>query len=136
MTTYYVSTNGSDSGKGTSGSPWKTISKAMKANLKPGDEVVVRSGTYKESVDVNKDGSAAGHITLRSEVPGGAKIDVPRGKMYGIHVGGNYVKIDGFESPEAPDPVSSGPRIHHVKITDNVSHDNKSEEFTSTSRTS
>ena len=59
MTTYYVATNGSDSGKGTSSSPWRTISKAMQANLKPGDEVVVRSGTYKEGVDVNKDGRPA-----------------------------------------------------------------------------
>ena len=126
MTTYYVSTNGSDSGNGTSGSPWKTISKAMKANLKPGDEVVVRSGTYKESVDVNKDGSAAGHITLRSEVPGGAKIDVPGGKLYGIHVTGNYVKIDGFDISGSTRSGIIGTKVHHVEITDNISHDNKS----------
>ena len=87
MTTYYVSTNGSDSGKGTSGSPWKTISKAMKANLKSGDEVVVRSGTYKEGVHISKDG-----ITLRSEVPGGAKIDPPWDKI-GINIGANYVTV-------------------------------------------
>ena len=126
MTTYYVSTKGSDSGNGTSGSPWKTISKAMKANLKPGDEVVVRSGTYKESIDVNKDGSAAGHITLRSEVPGGAKIDVPGGKLYGIHVTGNYVKIDGFDISGSTRSGIIGTRVHHVEVTDNISHDNKS----------
>ena len=97
MTTYYVSTNGSDSENGASGSPWRTISKAMKANLKPGDEVVVRSGTYKELVTINEDGAAGRYITLRSEVPGGAKIDVPDGKSYGIHVTGNYVKVEGFE---------------------------------------
>ena len=69
MTTYYVAKSGSDSGKGTSGSPWKTISKAMKANLHPGDEVVVKSGVYKESVTINKDGNAGNYITIRSEVP-------------------------------------------------------------------
>ena len=97
MTTYYVATNGSDSGNGGSGSPWRTISKAMKAKLKPGDEVVVRSGTYKEWVVVNKDGAAGRYITVRSEMPGGAKIDVPDGKTYGINVNANYVKVDGFE---------------------------------------
>ena len=87
MTTYYVATNGSNSGKGTSGSPWKTISKAMKANLKPGDEVVVRSGTYKEAVDDQQGRGRRRYITLRSEVPGGAKIDVPDGKI-GINING------------------------------------------------
>lgn len=126
MTIYYVATNGNDSGNGGSSSPWRTISKAMKANLKPGDEVVVRSGTYKESIDVNKDGAAGRYITLRSEVPGGAKIDVPDGKSYGIHVTGNYVKIDGFEVYGSTRSGIIASRVHHVEITDNVSHDNKS----------
>ncbi|MBY5720320.1 DUF1565 domain-containing protein, partial [Rhizobium leguminosarum] len=71
---YYVSTTGNDGSIGNTGSPWRTISKAMAANLKPGDEVVVRAGVYNESVSMTKDGSAAGYITLRSEVPGGAVI--------------------------------------------------------------
>ena len=63
MTVYYVATNGNDSGTGSADSPWRTISKAMRANLKPGDEVVVRSGTYNEAVIVNKDGAEGNYIT-------------------------------------------------------------------------
>ena len=85
MTTYYVATNGSNSGKGTSNSPWRTIGEAMKANLRPGDDVVVRSGTYKEAVVVNKDGAAGNYITVRSEVPGGAKIVSARRKARRPH---------------------------------------------------
>src|SRR5690606_24320527 len=103
MATYYVANNGNDSGNGSSNTPWRTISKAMKANLKSGDEVVVRSGIYKESVLIGKDG-----ITLRSEKPGGAKIDVPAGKSFGINVKGNYVTVDGFEVYGSPKSGISG----------------------------
>ena len=40
MTIYYVATTGSDSGTGSATSPWRTITKAMQADLKFGDEVV------------------------------------------------------------------------------------------------
>ena len=73
----------------------------MKANLKPGDEVVVRSGTYKEGVTINKDGSAGDYITLRSEVPGGAKIDAPSASI-GININANYVRSKDSRSTEAP----------------------------------
>ena len=85
---------------------------------------------------INKDGSAAGYITLRSEVPGGAKIDVPDGKSYGINVNGNYVKVDGFEVYGSSESGIMGNNVHHVEITNNVSHDNKSGGFYSASRTS
>ena len=46
MTTYYVATNGSNSNDGSAGSPWKTISHAVRSyqqtGLNPGDEVIVR----------------------------------------------------------------------------------------------
>jgi serralysin len=124
VTIFYVATNGSDSGTGSATSPWRTISKAMKANLQPGDEVVVRSGTYKESVVISKDGSAADYITLRSEVPGGAKIEVPSGKAHAIQINANYVEVDGFEVSGASRSGISGNHVHHVKVTNNVAHDN------------
>ena len=55
MTTYYVATSGNDSGTGSATSPWRTINKAMPANLKPGDEVVCGPGrTTNQSM--SKDG--------------------------------------------------------------------------------
>jgi len=125
MTTYYVAMNGSDSGKGTSGSPWRTINKAMKANLKPGDDVVVRSGTYKEGVVINKDGAAGNYITIRSEVPGGAKI-VPPGEKPGVFINANYIKLDGFDVSGSKSSGITAIGLHHVNITDNIVHDNVS----------
>ncbi len=125
MTIYYVATSGNDSAKGTADLPWRTIGQAMNAKLKPGEEVVVRSGTYKEAVVVNKDGSAAGAITLRSEVPGGAKI-VPPDNKEGITILGNYVTIDGFDVSGSQGSGITGVNVHHVTLTHNIVHDNVS----------
>jgi serralysin len=123
VTIYYVATNGSDDGNGSANSPWRTISEAMQADLKPGDEVVVRSGTYNESVMISKDGSAAGYITLRSEVPGGAKI-VATSDRPGIHIAADYVKVDGFEVSGSSKGGIIGHLVHHVEVTNSESHDN------------
>jgi Ca2+-binding RTX toxin-like protein len=125
MTTYYVSTKGSDSGNGSANSPFKTISKAMKANLKPGDEVVVKSGTYKEAVIVNKDGKSGDYITIRSEVPGGAKI-VPTGDKPGVIINADYVTFDGFDVSGSKGSGIAANRVHHVEVINNIVHDNVS----------
>ena len=50
MATYFVDGNtGNDSGDGSSGRPWKTLAKAN-SQVQPGDEVLIRSGTYRESL--------------------------------------------------------------------------------------
>ena len=70
MRTYYVSTDGTNQGDGSADAPWRTIGHAMQQNLRPGDEVVVRPGTYREAVTLQRGGSEDGHVTLRSEVRG------------------------------------------------------------------
>ncbi len=123
MTTYYVATTGSSGGNGSAGSPFRTISEAMSSNLKPGDEVVVKAGTYNEAININKDGSAAGGITLRSEVPGGALIRPPAGSWNAITVNANYVTIDGFDIKGGPGDGIEGSGVHHVSILNNKVHD-------------
>ena len=91
MATYYVSTSGNNSNNGSASSPWRTISYAMQSSLKPGDVVVVKAGTYNESVTISKGGSAAGDVTLISETPGGAIIKPPSNAWNGISVAANYV---------------------------------------------
>jgi len=50
MTTYYVDGNsGNDSADGSSNTPWKTLGKAA-GQVKPSDEVRIRTATYRESV--------------------------------------------------------------------------------------
>ena len=118
MTIYYVATTGSDSGTGSATSPWRTITQAMRADLKFGDEVVVRSGTYNEGVIVNRDG-----ITLRSEVPGGANIVPPPAKL-GININADHVTIKGFEVFGSTTSGITGNGVHHVNVIDNIVHDN------------
>ena len=121
MTTYYVSTNGSDSGKGTSGSPWKTINKAMKANLKSGDEVVVRSGTYKEGRPQSP--RTASRCARRCP---GAPRSTPLATRSASTSARNYVTVRGFEVYGSTKGGIVGNGIHHVKVLDNIAHDNAS----------
>jgi serralysin len=124
MTTYYVASSSSGGGNGSATSPFHTISDAMASDLKPGDEVVVRAGVYNESVNMYKDGSAAGYITLRSEVPGGAVIHSASGGANGINITANYVAVEGFEVYGSASHGIVGDGVHHVRIANNVSHDN------------
>ncbi len=122
--TYYVATNGNDSANGSSTSPFRTIKNAVKVGLKPGDEVRVRTGTYNEKVYVHASGSSGAYITIRSDVPGGAKINAS-GFNAGIFVmDSSYVKIDGFEVYGASQSGISSDHVHHVTVSNNESHDN------------
>jgi serralysin len=120
---YYVSKNGSDSASGTSSSPWRTIKKAMSAPLNPGDRVVVRPGIYNEGVYIRSGGSASADVTLLSEVPGGAKI-TPPDKKIGIQIAANFVTVDGFEVFNGNAGGIVGSSVHHVTVSNNISHDN------------
>jgi serralysin len=97
----------------------------MKANLEPGDVVVVRAGTYNESVLVSKDGSASKYITVRSEVPGGAKINPP-GNEPGMNINANYVRIEGFDVSGSKTSGITAMKVHHVEVVNNTVHDNVS----------
>ena len=60
----YVATNGSDTtGDGTQSKPWRTIQKAAN-NVDPGETVLVRAGTYSESVVMERSGTASNYITF------------------------------------------------------------------------
>jgi hypothetical protein len=102
--TYYVDKNhskASDSNAGSESAPWSTIQKA--ANVaKAGDTVLVKSGTYKEWVEVYNSGAAGKPIIFKT-YPGhnpiidGSGIDVPSNKALFFTIDKSYVTIDGFE---------------------------------------
>ncbi|SFC74014.1 DUF4082 domain-containing protein [Tropicimonas isoalkanivorans] len=123
MTTYYVAKDGSDSADGSSSSPWKTINHAMASNLRPGDEVVVRPGTYTEEVWVTKNGAEDNYITLRSEVPGEALIRPPNGTITTVNIHANYFEIDGFDVVGGTGPAILGQEAHHIIVRNNIAHD-------------
>ena len=96
----------------------------MSANLRPGDEVVVRPGTYNESVNITRDGSADGYVTLRSEVPGEALIRPPSSAWNAISVNADYIVVEGFDIGGARGDGIEANNVHHIVFRDNVVHDN------------
>ncbi len=70
---YYVDAKAGRSGDGSSENPFKRIGDAA-AVAKPGDEVVVRKGVYREYVDPKYAGTPENRITYRSEEKLGARI--------------------------------------------------------------
>ncbi|WP_037370997.1 cadherin-like domain-containing protein [Salipiger mucosus] len=123
MATYYVSTTGSNANDGSESSPFATINHAVSSGLQPGDTVLVKPGTYRESVYVNIDGSAAGDITIRSETPGAASIQ-PGSSGNGFTIEGSYITIDGFEITGSAYHGIEAQNSHHISMLNNISHDN------------
>ena len=70
---YYVDANIDSTGDGSIGTPFKTIQEAAEI-AQPGDEVVVKPGTYREHVIPRNKGTEDARIVYRSETPLGAKI--------------------------------------------------------------
>ena len=55
----------SDDGTGSAEHPWKTIAKAA-ASAKPGDTILIRDGTYRESVVIKTSGTSQAPIRLEA----------------------------------------------------------------------
>ena len=101
--TYFVATNGDNSGNGSRTAPWATVQHA--ADLAgAGDTVLVRQGVYNEHVAFRHSGSAgSGYITFAS-YPGetatvdGAGLDIPGGQ-WGLFTlkDASYVIVEGFD---------------------------------------
>src|SRR5688572_9189627 len=64
LSTYYVSTSGSDAAPGSLSAPFRTIQKAASL-AQPGDTVLVRGGTYRETVKPPRSGSSSAPITFK-----------------------------------------------------------------------
>jgi hypothetical protein len=63
---FYVSPKGNDAKPGTSvGAPLRTIQKAVNA-AKPGDTILVRGGTYRETVSTPRSGTSQARITIQN----------------------------------------------------------------------
>ncbi len=135
---YYVATGGNDSAAGSQNAPWKTIGRAARAVM-PGDTVYVRGGTYKETIDVNQSGSAAGGPIVFASYPGetavvsGAGLTVPSNVMRGLWNLNNvsYVTVRGFEVGNYTTSSTSSTPVGiylngggtQVQILDNHIHD-------------
>jgi parallel beta-helix repeat protein len=61
--TFYVATTGDDANPGTQAQPWRTVQKAVD-RVTAGDTIILRGGTYAESVTISRSGANGQPITL------------------------------------------------------------------------
>ena len=98
--TYHVETlaaNASDSNPGTQEAPWKTISRAAAAEeLRPGDDVLIHSGVYREHVQLKVSGEPGKPITLAAAP--GARVVVKGSEL----LRGRWTKL--ADEPDRKEP--------------------------------
>jgi VCBS repeat-containing protein len=95
--TYYVATTGSDTGTGTSASPWKTIQKAANT-VQAGDTVRIKAGTYSEQVTVKTSGTSTNYITFTSDDAANKAIVTSSGSGGTIYIADkNYNRIQNLQ---------------------------------------
>ena len=70
---YYVDVNAGEAGDGSWQTPFRSIQRAAEL-ARPGDEILVAPGTYREYVDPAFGGTADSPIVYRAQVPGKAVI--------------------------------------------------------------
>jgi hypothetical protein len=142
---YYVSTSGSDSNNGSSGSPWLTLQHADSMPRAPGDCINAAPGIY-NGVTLSKGGNAAtstGYVVYRCQTLDGCTINGNAGPnrnggfslSYGASAVANYIMIDGFVivgPGSSRGPYGWGinaaavngrrPSSHHVWVLNNIIH--------------
>lgn len=95
--TFYVSRRGSDANPGTLRRPWRTAQKALNT-LRPGQQALVRAGTYSEGLLMRRSGTEAKPITLAA-YPGERPVLRPAstdGDTYAMRISGSYFRLRGF----------------------------------------
>jgi hypothetical protein len=117
---YYISPSGSDSNSGSESEPFRTIQKAADV-VNPGDTVIVRDGTYYESVSLNSSGTFSSWITFKSENKGGAIIDGADINKYVIKLSESthHIKIEGFRITGSYDTCVALSTAQHIVLYNN-----------------
>jgi hypothetical protein len=125
--TFYVAPTGSDDAAGTRQAPWRTVQKAFDT-LRPGQTALVRGGTYRENLVVDRGGRPDAPITVRS-APGERAVLEPavHAPSYPLRLttGAAYVRIQGFVIQDARGPstmnvvgLGEDPGAHDYEISD------------------
>lgn len=113
--TYFVAQgdpSASDANLGASRHPWKTLSRAARAPLKPGDIVLVKAGVYRETVDIHVSGQPGKPITFAAAP--GQKVVVKGSDV----VTGQWERFTGDPSIKEPYPNASA-SVWRIKLRDN-----------------
>jgi len=124
--TYYVSPSGNNNNPGTKAQPWKDISYATSQDspVQAGDTILVQSGTYKETVTLEKSGNnQQGHITLKAD--GNVILRDPQPNQGGFRegviqsAGKGYWVIDGFRIENTSWAGIALRDAHHMVVQNN-----------------
>jgi parallel beta-helix repeat protein len=102
--TYYVAPNGNNANPGTVKAPFATITKGVSV-LRAGDELLVRGGTYRESVRVlKKRGTASAPIRIRNYPSEKPVIDGKGTTANGLMIItlSSWIHLEGFEIRNGP----------------------------------
>ena len=121
---YYVATNGSDQNPGTLDEPWLTIQHAA-TNLAAGDTVLIREGTYHESVYIGQGGSEGNPITF-SAYPNETTVIDGTGvteSQNGLIITQSYITLNGLEICNWEDNAVWVEQAGYLKISDCEIHD-------------
>lgn len=95
--TYYIAINGDNNNPGNEALPWRTLNHAVYA-LNAGETVLVKNGTYQESLYINKSGSPGKPITYKAYPGHVPKIEISQKQLEGILIQGvSYINVEGFE---------------------------------------
>lgn len=96
--TYYVAPGGSNTAAGTIDAPWASINYAA-TRVTLGDIVMIRCGTYAESVRTTQHGAAGRPILYQADTRGCARIVPPpnNNSATAWAVESNYTTVDGVE---------------------------------------
>lgn len=94
---FYIALSGDNNNPGTEALPWRNLNHAVYA-LKAGETVLVKSGTYQESLYINKSGAPGKPITYAAYPGHTPKIEINKPQLEGILIqGASYINIQGFE---------------------------------------
>jgi len=115
---------GDDAWSGTEASPWRTIQHALDV-IGPGDEVLVRGGTYAEHIESTRAGSEANPIGISSYPGETAVIDGTSvvGWSAGILITHDHVHLVGLEIVNWPSTGIWVDGAGHVEIRDCTVHE-------------
>ncbi len=128
--TYYVATDGSDdTGDGSAGDPWATITHALD-NVPDDSTILVRPGTYTGRVRLR--GNFTQGVTVRSEVPYQARLR-NNDRVITSYDGCRGITLEGFDIAHNGsgagalvihlDGGGGGGHVSHVTLRNNVLHD-------------
>jgi hypothetical protein len=132
QTTFYVATNGSDLNPGTLQQPFRTIQHGLDVATRPGDEVMVRRGTYIEGLTFPANGEAGRPIVLSNYAGEHPFISGAGGSAQKLVrvFNRSHIRVTGFEVGNlvATSPTDSGAIFvegygDDIQIVNNDVHD-------------